>query len=237
MNLDIDAIRTAFFDKGFVHIPCDEAMPASALLDLAGAFGPILEGERHAKEHPAIQVISETGLFGDGDLPWHNDFSYGEGNFFGTLLCNRKNGAAAATSFVDMARACEALPEDEQNRLRSVIGHYYLPASMMSDFFSDHQERSMKRARSARPFIFDHPVKGEPVLYFSPGTLRRVRGGDIDVDSLIAHCERFAWDHEWQPNDVLLYDNFRVMHRRPPFFGERELWRIQFAAWTEAEAA
>jgi alpha-ketoglutarate-dependent taurine dioxygenase len=238
MSLDTDAVRAQFCEKGFVHLSLEEPMSASDLLALAQSFGPVLEGERYAREsNPAIQVISETGLFGDQDLPWHNDFSYGEGDYYGTLLANRKNGGAAATSFVDMAEACAALPKDEQHRLRSLTGHYYLPAAMMSDFYSDKQERSMKRARSARPFVFEHPSTGETVLYFSPGTLRRVRGGDVDVEALIRHCERFAWDHHWQPNDVLLYDNFRVMHRRPPFVGERELWRIQFSAWTEAKAA
>ncbi|MEZ5933162.1 MAG: TauD/TfdA family dioxygenase [Alphaproteobacteria bacterium] len=232
MNSDIDAVRADFFDRGFVHIRCEEPPSAADLLALATSFGPVLEGERHVrKNHPAIQIISETGLFGDQDLPWHNDFSYGEGDFFGTLLANRKNGAAAATSFVDMATACAALPEAEQERLRSLTGHYFLPADLMSDFYSDGQERSMKRARSARPLVFDHPATGRTVLYFSPGTLRRVRGGEVDIEALIAHCEQFAWDHLWQPNDILLYDNFRVMHRRPPFRGERELWRIQFSPW------
>ena len=188
----------------------------------------------HTPEHPAIQIISDTGLFGDQDLPWHNDFSYGEGNFFGTLLCNRRNGEAAATSFVDMEVAAATLPTDERQRLRTLTGHYFLPAELMSNFYSSKQERSMKRARSARPLVFDHPATGRSVLYFSPGTLRRVRGGEVDIDGLIAHCEPFAWNHHWQPNDVLLYDNFRVMHRRPPFIGERELWRIQFAPWPEA---
>ena len=228
MNLDIDRIGSDFLDKGFVHIRSEQSMAAADLLALAETFGPLLETDKHTPEHPAIQIISDTGLFGDQDLPWHNDFSYGEGGFFGTLLCNRRNGEAAATSFVDMEVACAALPDDEQARLRSLTGYYFLPADLMSDFYSSKQERSMKRARSVRPLVFDHPRSGRPVLYFSPGTLRRVRGGEVDVDRLIRHCESFAWDHRWQPNDVLLYDNFRVMHRRPPFIGERELWRIQF---------
>lgn len=237
MNLNIDAIKADFFEKGFVHIRCEEPMSESDLLALAERFGPLLAGERHTREHPAIQIISDTGLFGDQDLPWHNDFSYGEGGFFGTLLCNRRNGEAAATSFVDMAVAAAALPTAERKRLRAVTGHYYLPAAMMSDFYSDKQERSMNRARSTRPLVFDHPVTGRAVLYFSPGTLRRVRGGEVDVGGLIRHCEAFAFDHRWQPNDVLIYDNFRVMHRRPPFEGKRELWRIQFAPWSGAGSA
>lgn len=237
MNLDTDAVRAEFFERGFVHIRSEQPAAASDLLALAECFGPLLETDRHTPEHPAIQIISDKGLFGDQDLPWHNDFSYGEGDFFGTLLCNRQNGEAAATSFVDMEAACAALPNKEQERLRTLKGHYFLPAELMSDFYSAEQERSMKRARSVRPLVFDHPESGRPVLYFSPGTLRRVRGGEVDIDALIHHCEQLAWDHHWQPNDVLLYDNFRVMHRRPPFVGERELWRIQFAPWPKAAAS
>ncbi len=237
MNLDTDAVRADFVEKGFVHIRCEQPATASELLALAESFGPLLETDRHTPEHPAIQIISDTGLFGDQDLPWHNDFSYGEGGFFGTLLCNRRNGEAAATSFVDMEVAAATLPDKERERLRTLTGHYFLPAELMSDFYSSKQERSMKRARSMRPLVFNHPASGRPILYFSPGTLRRVRGGEVDVDGLIRHCEQLAWDHHWQPNDVLLYDNFRVMHRRPPFVGKRELWRIQFTPWPEKAAS
>jgi alpha-ketoglutarate-dependent taurine dioxygenase len=76
--------------------------------------------------------------------------------------------------------------------------------------------------------VFDHPATGRSVLYFSPGTLRRVTRGDADIEALTRHAECFAFDHPWQPHDVLLYDNFRMMHRRPPFEGRRTLWRIQF---------
>ena len=32
----------------------------------------------------------------------------------------------------------------------------------------------------------------------------------------------------WGDNDMIIYDNLRVMHKRDAFEGERILWRIQF---------
>lgn len=229
MNSATDQIKSDFLTKGFVHLRNEQPAAASDLLALAESFGPLLTTDRHTPDHPAIQIIGETGLFGDQDLPWHNDFSYGEGEFVGTLLSNREGGHLATTRFVDMEVAAATLPDEERERLRGLTGHYFLPAAMMSDFYTEGQERQMKRARSKRPLVFDHPATGRPVLYFSPGTLRRVTGGDVDIQALLQHCEKHAFEHHWQPGDILLYDNYRMMHARGPFQGQRTLWRIQFS--------
>lgn len=225
---DEAAIQDRFLKTGFVHITNTAPVSAGRLVDLAETLGDLLITERHVGEHPAIQIISENGLFGRDDVPWHNDWSYGTGNYVGTLLCNRKNAEIAPTYFVDMATACAGLSPDESERLRGVLGHYFPPENLHSTCFTPRQLRLLKRARISRPFVFDHPSNDLPILYFSPGTLRETTGNTVDIPALIAHCETFMWPHQWMPNDILIYDNFRLMHRRANFEGSRLLWRIQF---------
>ncbi len=226
---DLETIKTQFLETGFVHLArATPALPED-LISLAEAFGDLLFTERHTAEHKAVQIISEEALFARDEVPWHNDWSYGAGNFVGTILYNHRNAEIAPTYFVDMATACAALSGEEMERLRSIVGHYFPPENLQSTCFTPRQLRVLNRARASRPFVFDHPASGQPVLYFSPGTLQDITDGEADIAALITHCEQFTRPHCWQPNDVLIYDNLRLMHRRPAFQGSRTLWRIQFA--------
>lgn len=224
----LEQIRTRFHEAGFVHIRLDGPADEGDLVRIAEAFGRLLPTDRHTLENPVIQVVSTDGLFGQDEVPWHNDWSYGRGAFFGTLLYNRENAHIAPTRFVDMEIACAKLPVAERDRLRSVTGHYSPPQHLATECFSPRQLRALRRVKASRPFVFDHPSTGRPVLYFSPGTLRDVSGGPADVPALIRHCEPLAWPHSWAADEVLLYDNLRLMHCRPAFRGRRVLWRIQF---------
>ncbi len=204
-------------------------MSSEELVGLAEAFGDLLMTERHTAEHKAVQIISEDALFARDEVPWHNDWSYGVGNYVGTILYNHRNAEIAPTYFVDMATACAALPGEEVKCLRGTVGHYFSPRRPSVDLFYTAPVTVLNRARVSRHSSSITRYDGLPVLYFSPGTLQDVTDGEADIAALIAHCERFMWPHYWQPNDVLIYDNFRLMHRRPAFQGSRILWRIQFA--------
>ena len=232
MNLHIDAgadqIAEAYFETGFVRLESGQPLSQEKLLTLARVFGDLLPIEKHTGCDPALQIVGHDGLFGKSEVPWHSDYSYGRGAFYGTLLYNADNGAEAATHFVDMEEVCAALSPAETDRLSQMKGHYSAHKHLRSTFFSSDEAALMKQQEIIRPLVFRHPSTGHDVLYISPATLRNVSGGEIDMASLIGLVEQKAWVHRWQPYDVLLYDNLRLMHRRPPFTGRRTLWRIQF---------
>ena len=51
-------------------------------------------------------------------------------------------------------------------------------------------------------------------------------GSDISEESMDDVCEiaeKITHDHFWQKGDLLLVDNFLVMHGRRPFFGTRKV--------------
>ena len=72
----------------------------------------------HSRNHVAntdrtIQLVTEDEAFGDGDVEWHNDWSYGRGNYFGTALYNKANGKKSTTDFVDMKDAYDRYEDKE----------------------------------------------------------------------------------------------------------------------------
>ena len=49
---------------------------------------------------------------------------------------------------------------------------------------------------------------------------------EIEMRSL-ASDPRFSFKHNYEEGDLVLVNNYSMLHGREPFAGERELWRIQ----------
>jgi taurine dioxygenase len=85
------------------------------------------------------------------------------------------------------------------------------------------------------PIVRAHPVSGVPALYFDLDRATHVDGmrvseGRALLQSLQDHAEQRGprYAHEWQANDVLVWDNASVQHRAGgdfPVGEERRFWR------------
>lgn len=211
--------------EGFVHIKNDRALTVDQFANFASTLGKPLVTEKHVlNEDRTVQAVANTELFKDNDVEWHNDWSYGRGNYFGVILYNKANGNLCPTQFIDMKLALETY--EYKDDLVDMVGYYYPPKDLHY-CFTEKQLKLLAKQNIHRPFIFEHYITGEKVLYFSPGTLHKT-SKPIDVNKLLEHCLQFAWQHEWKDNDMIVYDNIRVMHKRDAFVGDRMLWRTQF---------
>jgi len=222
---DIDSVnlKKDLLTHGLLYITCKNAVSIDEYKNLTSKLGKALIAKKHTlDEDRHIQYVSDKGLFSNTDVDWHNDWSYGAGNYFGTMLYNHKNGHLSTTDFVDMRDAYERY--ENKDYLRHTTGEYFPPQNLHESCFTPRMLKILEKAKVARQFAHVHHATGDTVMYFSPGTLQT----DIDVSDLIAHCEEKIYEHHWQDNDILIYDNIRYMHRRHAFEGERELWRTQF---------
>jgi alpha-ketoglutarate-dependent taurine dioxygenase len=219
-NFDISNARNIIVENGLVILR-NSNFSIEQYEVFVSQIGKPLVTERHVlNAMKTVQEVSNNGLFGDTDVHWHNDWSYGRGDYFGTALYNVCNADLSDTWFQDMSK----LPKDYYQNFTDKKG-YYLPPQQFSYCFTDRQHHMILKQRICRDFVFDHPVTGEPVLYCSPGTLQQPHP---DISSVISYSDTHAYIHKWKPRDLLLWDNLKMMHKRQSFVGQRLLWRIQF---------
>ncbi len=215
-------IQEEILKHGLIVFKGNRSLDVKDYEQMSTRLGKLVHTKNHVlNKNNTIQIVSETDLFIDGDVEWHNDWSYGRGNYFGTMLYNKLNGEKSTTDFVDMKDAYQTYPNKQE--LEDQEGTYF-PPDAYNYCFTEQQKRILEKRKQTRKFAHTHHITGDKVLYFSPGSLQT----DIDVSHLITHCEKNIYEHQWEPNDVLLYDNIRVMHRRHAFTGSRTLWRVQF---------
>ncbi len=211
-GIDLKELLLSF---GIVHIKNAE-LNIIEFAELAEKLGKPLKTEKHTVNQ-YVQMVSTDGLFEDKEVDWHNDWSYGRGNYYGTILYNVKSGSLANTYFVDMADA----PRELKKKYKNEVGEYFPPESLQEKCFTEKQIRILKKMKVTRPFVQKYNDK--EILYCSLGTINK------DFPDIREFAENNSYKHEWEEGDILIWDNMRMMHKRDSFKGERTLWRVQFA--------
>ncbi len=233
--MDTKLIRQKFNKDGFVVLP-----PCGAWIkDISNIFDGNVKADKHYlkvrtehgyNEHKDIQIVSESELFGETDVPWHADWSYGPGPYDGTILQCNFDQANTPTHFVDMHtvynEACSVFGRAQVDGLRLMSGQYS-PPDDLAYCFDPHSFRYLKRHPKERKIVFDHPLSNLPVMYFSPGTITKYSKG-FDIDKYTELLDKNSFTHYWEPGQTVIWDNLRYHHRRSEFNGKRELLRIQF---------
>jgi len=238
---DEKALYSAFLEFGLLLIRGLD-VSISEQVAISRIFGrpelhPIA-GIRHPEE-PLIIVLDNGGVTVDatdpsadnlvGEIGWHTDLTYTEAPSLGAVLrAVAVPEEGGQTGWIDTARVYAALPDREQRRLRDLrMVHSFDPA----------QARRRKAAPSSanaagdvldlldfppvvHPLVHIHPENGTPVLNISPFFSRYIldlpeEDASALYDELVdfATREEFAYVHDWQPGDLMIWDNRRTMHR------------------------
>ena len=86
-----ERLRDELLEKGLVKVKLKD-LRIKEFEEISESLGKNLVTSKHVlNEKRTVQELSNNGLFGDGDVEWHHDWSYGRGNYFGTILYNVKN--------------------------------------------------------------------------------------------------------------------------------------------------
>jgi taurine dioxygenase len=202
-------------------------------LTLSRLFGKTalhpIEHLRH-KDEPMLIVLAANGgkpVAPDdpeadkviGTIPWHTDLMYTDlptrGAMLRAITIPEKEGN---TGWIDTARLYRYLPDQVKTRIQGLrIVHSYELA---------HNAQSMVGGSPnlfpdvIHPLVYVHPENGLPVLNISPSSAKAIIGLPADEAEelrawLIAYAcnEDEAYVHKWEEGDVVLWDNWRTMHR------------------------
>src|SRR5690349_10178739 len=208
--------------------------------------GMSIIGKPYIDDYPDILVISNIvengqpqGNLGAGEASWHTDMSYRDKPIsFAILNAVELPPSGGNTYFANQYLAYDTLPAALRSKLEGrmlIHDETYNSAGQMRKGFKEVTDP--RKAPGARHPVFrTHPVTGKKALYLGRRLNSNIIGLPLEeserlLDELWAHASRpeFAWGHEWQMGDVLIWDNRALIHRRDAFdpSTRRKLTRVQ----------
>ncbi|MFF7199190.1 TauD/TfdA dioxygenase family protein [Streptomyces sp. NPDC008079] len=188
---------------------------------------------RHPDE-PTLSFISnqnepgrpeEMKYSGQG---WHSDYSYklvpGNATMLHGIEIPQEGGD---TLFADGEAAFASLPEERKAYLRTLrVRHQYRWSPNREDPWARWkyigEEERKQTPEVTHPLVRRHPDTGRETLFIQPRIIGSVVGLDgFDesestalIEELISHITStpFVYRHQWDPLDVVVWDNRCVLH-------------------------
>jgi taurine dioxygenase len=206
--------------------------PSQATPRAGGELG-VIEIRHHPNEGGKVRLRGEELAQW---LPWHFDHCYNdELNRAGVLRAVEIPPVGGRTGFVDGIALYRAIAPALADRIEGETVLYAMdvimdnlrfgrPADLVEVEASPEAEAVMVefagRPRALHPAVWTRRT-GEKVLHVSPWMAKGLAGHeDADGDALLAAvCEEIfavatdlSYFHQWQPTDMVIWDNWRVLH-------------------------
>ena len=240
LSLPIDpAVREELTNALASHLALvfhDQDLTPARYLTAASIFGPPMR--QHYSQHNMTD-FPDIGLVWhrNGQKPaerWHTDHTNREKPPAATILYGVEIPShGGATSVADMRAAYQALPRDEQMRLRGLR-----TVNTLDDTHDNTRPEDIERFGKpiVHPMVRTHPVHGTPAVYFHITKTRHIEGMSAEASRayLADLLERMirpeiVYTHQWRKGDVLVIDDRATMHRAHGDYDRNEsrvLWRI-----------
>jgi taurine dioxygenase len=165
-----------------------------------------------------------------GRIPYHTDLIYTTTPNRGAILrMVEMPPVGGQTGWIDTAAAYDALPKETKSRIDKLEARF--------DFVYDLQKMRFGCPNKvevgdygtveyptfpdvAHPLVWTHPISGRKSLSLSTVHLIDMVGmdraeGDPILEELVNHTldGRFTYVHAWEESDMVLWDNWRTMHK------------------------
>jgi alpha-ketoglutarate-dependent 2,4-dichlorophenoxyacetate dioxygenase len=243
-DADVDAIDQALAEEGvlvFRQMPLTDDQQQAFI----ERFGPPSEVKldelKSAKSaHPHffdVTTVEDDGskldpnsaraMYLRANLLWHTDGSQAQPPIRLTALSARRLPSAPPdTEYADMRAAYDDLSDAMKVRIDEMkVEHsiFYSRAKMgmtTSDWTADAMR---KRPPVIHPLVRTHPRTGRKALYLASHASHviglPVEEGRALIDALTAHATqpRYVYAHNWQPHDLVMWDDTWTMHRAVPY--------------------
>jgi taurine dioxygenase len=176
---------------------------------------------------------SMLGGLSNNKLDWHTDQSYYAQPVTGCFLYGVELPAEGGqTSWASLYTAYETLPAALRKAVDGAVGTFSFAARVggknrKKNDNHDTERRIRETPDVKHPLVNVNPRTGRKALFIDPKTVTGVDGMADDeavdlLDQLLAHTVRpeNIYDHDWQPGDLVLWDNAVVLHKREGFPNE-----------------
>ena len=220
-NQDLDDEQLQAFSQRFG--PLEEA-----------PFGRMPEAEKAKIKNRFVTTLSNIkvdgkpiGGLGNDEATWHSDMTYSETPPPASLLLGIEiPDQGGETHFADQRAALAALPAALRQRIESLsVKHNAAHTSVGKlrpgfEAFDDPRDAP----GAIHPMIKTHNETGKPALYLGRREWAYIPGMTVEesddlLDALWTYVaiKEITWTQQWQPFDLIIWDNRCVMHRRDGF--------------------
>ncbi|MBL8701866.1 MAG: TauD/TfdA family dioxygenase [Alphaproteobacteria bacterium] len=208
----------------------------------AAGLGPFVIHPRQMQEgthgsHREILVISNlkkadgspAGDLGDGEVNWHTDTWFVTRPPSASILrALRLPAHGGNTCFLDMYAAYDTLDDAAKKAIEGRYIHHQKVIDGRGDVRMGMVRPRTDDVRSwpgvPHPIVRTVPESGRKALYLGGRRHAWIIGMEPDESAALlaklwTHCiqDRFVWCQQWQPGDMVMWDNRCVMHRRDAF--------------------
>jgi len=181
-----------------------------------------------------IMVVSNViengvaiGQLGAYEAIWHTDMSYmAEPPMASALYSLEVPPAGGDTGFCNMYRALDTLPETLRRAVEGRVCRHDASRNSAGELRRGYADTSdpSQTVGAEHPIVRTHPATGRKALFLGRRRNAYIAGlplaeSEALLDALWSHATRdeFTWYQQWQPGDLILWDNRCVMHRRDAF--------------------
>lgn len=201
-------------------------------VEIASWFGPPSPVD-NSGNGDFVSVLQNEEASGSMQLPFHSDLTYTDVPIKAICLqAIEVPEGGTSTTFVSGRAAWAKLPAPLQQELADkTLHHLYIsrmPEYGWPDFEADH------------PVRLTHPRTGEPILFVTEHHAERILELDekcsrdvLDELFTYLYAPEARYEHWWQLDDLLMWDNLAIQHARTkeskPSEGKRALQRVALA--------
>jgi taurine dioxygenase len=248
---DFGRILLALGQHGVLRFP-DQRLDIGDVKRFSELFGeiqgnPIREADV-TKSYPEVGILSnikENGAYigsPDAGQDWHTDMSYRDtigfvNVLYGIRIPRRDGKPLGGTEFANMHAAYDGLPQEIKARLDGMtVTHNF---EKFWEHMRQHKasgrpamtdEQRKRRPPVVHPVFLTHPITGRRVLYCNEGYAVRINELSLaDSDEMLAYLfryqleMRFRYKHDWNENDLLIWDHLGTIHRAIADYGPDEI--------------
>ena len=238
---EFDRLYASWLTYGVLRVR-DQAITEDQLQIFSAKFGPLEEipmgrmpeSERAKIKNRYVTQLSNIfhngkpiGGLGNAEASWHSDMTYVETPPPASILLAIEIPATGGdTYFSDQQAALDAIPGALKTRLQTLtIKHNAAHTSIGKlrpgyEPFDDPREAP----GAIHPIIRKHSETGAQCLYLGRREWAYIPGLSLqDSETLLDEIWSYAaqpdhvWRQQWQPSDLIIWDNRRVLHRRDDF--------------------
>ena len=204
------------------------------LSEFSKSIGPLLEWEFGHVMEMKSQDDAKNYLFTQGHVPFHWDGAFYQAPRYLVFHCidAPDTNAGGETLFCNTTALWESVSDDEKNEWKKITIYY------------ETEKLAHYGGKISVPMVQKHPQTDEAILRFAepvPTTMLNpvsvtvadfpLHDSDAFINDLALRCYQpdNCYTHTWSDNDLLLVDNFSLIHARHSFTksSKRHLRRIQ----------